>query len=156
MGDNETHDFIISDDEDNVSLGGNGGSIVDEGDGDFVISDDDEDYMEPARGERELWLRGLVMNMINALDAKDTNVMVENRDLRRQRNQLMDACDSYVAEEFDDDSSEIETLGEEILHGLIQFFMIFWIVWRLRMRKNLLMYLQHMRIYGMHYLDKNL
>ena len=95
MGDNETHDFIISDDEDNVSLRGDGESIAEEGEGDFVISDDVEDYLELARAERELWLRGLVMNMINALDAKDVN-----RDLRRQRKQLMDACDSCVAEEF--------------------------------------------------------
>ena len=57
MGDDDTHVSIISDDDDCVSVGGDGDPIA--GDENFEISDDDQDYMDIAIGERTLWWRGM-------------------------------------------------------------------------------------------------
>ena len=56
------------------------------------------------------------------LDGKDLDVMVEHRNLRKQRDRLLDTCDSYVEAEFIEAASEIEKLGEQILERLIDFF----------------------------------
>ena len=71
MGD--AYDFeMSSDDGDDVSLAEET-SIAE--DGDFEISDDDDDLMVLTRYQRQLWLRGMVMDVINALD-RICNLMV--------------------------------------------------------------------------------
>ena len=119
-------DEVVISDDDNKDISGDTSDDDNKDtseDTSIATGQDFEMMMELAMSDHQSWLRDKVDKVVNVLAAKDPIVMTENIvELITQRNHLMDICDSYVEAKWNDDASEVQTLREQILERLIQFF----------------------------------
>ena len=81
----------------------------------FEISDDEEDLLLIEEYGRQQWLRVIVGGVLDKLTVCDQ----ANYGLRRQRKDLMDACDGFV--DLDSGLDIIECWLDTVLFTLLSF-----------------------------------